>query len=76
MRMRWLKRGLAVLALLVLMGAGGLAIRVLASLDWSREHRSLTESLPLLAAGQPDGLVRIEANGLTFRARVAGLGNP
>lgn len=74
--MRWLKRGLAVLALLVLLGAGGLAIRVLASLDWSREHRSRAESLPLLAAGQPDGLVRIEANGLTFRARVAGLGNP
>lgn len=75
--MRWLKRILAVVAVVALLVAGALAVRVLGSLDWSRAHTRRTEALPLLVLGQPgpqDGLVRIEANGMSFRARVAGLG--
>lgn len=43
------------------------------SLDWGRAHSARTEALPLLAGSTSQGLVRIEANGLVFRARVAGL---
>lgn len=47
----------------------------LLSLDWSRAHRARTAALPLLAASGSEGLVRIPANGMEFRARVAGLGS-
>jgi pimeloyl-ACP methyl ester carboxylesterase len=55
------------LALAVLVGGS------LLSLDWGRAHSARTEALPLLAASTTQGLVRIQANGLVFRARVAGL---
>jgi pimeloyl-ACP methyl ester carboxylesterase len=55
------------LALAVLVGGS------LLSLDWGRAHGARTEALPLLAASTTRGLVRIQANGLVFRARVAGL---
>jgi hypothetical protein len=58
---------LVFVALAVLVGGSPL------SLDWSREHTAATKALPLASPSGPDGLVRIEANGLTFRARVAGL---
>lgn len=54
----------------------GLAVLVagsLLSLDWGRAHGARTEALPLLAGSTSQGLVRIQANGLVFRARVAGL---
>jgi len=38
-------------------------------------HTDLTRALPLFDGSQTDGLVRVAANGLEFRARVAGLGN-
>jgi pimeloyl-ACP methyl ester carboxylesterase len=71
-----LKRGLLVVAVLLgavtLVGVAG----SLLSLDWSRAHRTATERLPRLSPSSPDGHVRIPANGMTFRARVAGLAGP
>jgi pimeloyl-ACP methyl ester carboxylesterase len=63
-------------AALVLVGAGVavLVLGALLSLDWDRTHRARTAALPLLGASTADGLARIAANGLEFRARVAGLG--
>jgi pimeloyl-ACP methyl ester carboxylesterase len=46
----------------------------LLSLDWGRAHAARTAALPLLADAGGDGLVRIPAHGLEFRARVAGRG--
>jgi pimeloyl-ACP methyl ester carboxylesterase len=70
---RLLRRlGLALLALVVL-GAVVLVGGSLLSLDWSRAHAARTEELPLLAGPTAQGLVRIQASGLEFRARVAGL---
>lgn len=37
-------------------------------------HAAMTEALPLFD-GTQDGLVRLRANNMTFRARVAGIGN-
>lgn len=45
------------------------------SLDRARSHRRATAGLPRLEQTRADGLVRLEANGLEFRARVAGLAN-
>lgn len=73
--MRWLKRLLLVVGLLLVAGAVILVTGSLLSLDWDREHSARTAALPLLSVRQPDGLVRIQANGMTFRARVAGLAN-
>jgi pimeloyl-ACP methyl ester carboxylesterase len=64
--------GIAVLALVGL----GVAVLVggsLLSLDWGRAHSARTGQLPLLGDATGQGLVRIPANGLEFRARVAGL---
>ncbi len=74
--MRWLKRislglGIALALALAVVAAG-----TLLSLDWDRQHRARTAALPLFEPGQPDGLARIEAGGMTFRARVRGLSNP
>ncbi len=44
-------------------------------LDWDREHTARADALPLLSESRGDGLVRIEAGGSVFRARVAGLRN-
>jgi pimeloyl-ACP methyl ester carboxylesterase len=43
------------------------------SLDHEYEHTRHTESLPLFVRGVSDGLVRIPAREMMFRARVAGL---
>lgn len=72
--MRWLVRGLLAVGLLVFVALAVLVGGSLLSLDWSREHAAASQALPLASPSGPDGLVRIEANGLTFRARVAGLG--
>jgi pimeloyl-ACP methyl ester carboxylesterase len=45
------------------------------SLDRSRAHSARTAALPLLSRATLEGLVRIPANGMEFRARVAGLGS-
>src|SRR3990172_1122388 len=58
---------------LVCLGLGVIVAGSLLSLDWSRTHSARTASLPLLSDSISHGLVRIEANGLVFRARVAGL---
>lgn len=76
--MRWILRiGLAAL-LLVVLAVGVVATSVLLSLDWDRRHRETTARLPVLdeaTTGPEPTLVRVEANGMTFRARVAGLDN-
>jgi pimeloyl-ACP methyl ester carboxylesterase len=54
--------------LLLCVAAGG----SLLSLDWSREHRAQTEALPVFSGFDGPVLVRIPANGRTFRARLAG----
>jgi pimeloyl-ACP methyl ester carboxylesterase len=54
---------------LLLIGSGQLA------LDRDYQHTQATEALPLLSPGMTDGLVRIQANGFEFRARIAGLAN-
>lgn len=63
-------------AVLVLVGLalGTLVAGSLLSLDWSRAHSARSAALPRLADASSGGLVRIEANGLVFRARVAGRG--
>jgi len=58
---------------LVCLGLGVIVAGSLLSLDWGRTHSARTASLPLLSDSTSQGLVRIEANGLVFRARVAGL---
>jgi pimeloyl-ACP methyl ester carboxylesterase len=72
---RWVKRLSLLVAFLFISALGVAAGGSLLSLDWGREHTARTEALPLLAAGESDGLVRIEANGMVFRGRVAGLAN-
>lgn len=76
--MRWLKRIILLFVVLLVVAGALAASSVLLSLDWDRKHRVETRGLPLLArdAVTPRaGLVQIEANGMTFRARVAGLEN-
>lgn len=72
--MTWFKRLLLLVLALPLLGVGIMVGGSLLSLDWSRSHATATAALPELAPGQPDGLVRIPARGMEFRARVAGLG--
>jgi pimeloyl-ACP methyl ester carboxylesterase len=74
--MRALKRLLLGLLLVLVLAAAVAAGGSLLSLDWDREHRARTAALPALSSASADGLIRIQANGMTFRARVAGLGNP
>ena len=74
--MRWLKRSLLVLGSALAAAAAVLVAGSLLSLDWERQHAARTAALPLLSGAAADGLVRIEAGGMTFRARVAGLANP
>ncbi len=67
-------RRILIASLLVVgLGLGVIVAGSLLSLDWSRAHSARTASLPRLADSTSHGLVRIEANGLVFRARVAGL---
>ena len=69
-----LRRSLIALFALALLALAVLVAGSLLSLDWGRAHARRTEALPRLSQASPDGLVRIEAGGLAFRARVAGLG--
>ncbi len=62
--------GVLLLGVAAVFVGGGLLL-----LDWDREHTARTDALPLLAESAGDGLVRIEAGGSVFRARVAGLRN-
>jgi len=72
---RWLKRLLVAFLFLGFAGLAVVAASSLLALDWDRAHTARTASLPLGVDGETDGLVRIEANGMTFRARVAGMAN-
>ena len=71
--MSFSKRLLLVLGILLGAAAAVLVAGSLLSLDWDREHTARTAALPLHSRASADGLVRIQANGMTFRARVAGL---
>ena len=71
--MGFLKRLLLIFGSLFGVVAAVLVAGSLLSLDWDREHTARTAALPLSSGASTDGLVRIQANGMTFRARVAGL---
>ena len=73
--MRWLKRIFLALGVSLVLAVAVLAGGSFLSLDWDRQHSARTEALPVFQKGDSDGLVRIEANGMTFRARVYGLSN-
>jgi len=68
---KWLLLALliAVAAVAVILGMGAQL-----SLDRDRDFTRAFEALPLFTPESADGLVRIEAGGLTFRARIAGFG--
>jgi len=68
---KWVLAGAAALVAVVV--AVALAGSLL-SLDWGRSHRTATQSLPTFSGfGEgPASLVRIPANGMEFRARIAG----
>lgn len=66
------KLGLALIALLASLPLlAWLSAR--AALDTELRHRDATRALPRRSEGATDGLIRIEARGLEFRARVKGL---
>jgi pimeloyl-ACP methyl ester carboxylesterase len=65
---------LLILGAVVLLVPGLALLSSWASLDRERRHTAATEALPALAPGGSEGLVRVAARGMTFRARVAGLG--
>jgi len=71
----WLKRLLVFFSILGFAGLAVVAASSLLALDWDRKHTAETEGLPLGVEGRSDGIVRIEANGMIFRARVAGMTN-
>ena len=73
--MRWVRRLLLGFAVLLLAGLAFVLGRSLLWLDWSRSHTSETAALPVLADVSADGLVQVDANGMRFRARVAGMVN-
>ena len=58
---------LIALALVVLLASSRL------SLDADYRYTQAAERLPVLTGGLPAGLVQIQARGMAFRARVAGL---
>ena len=73
-----LKHILSLISRLAAIGAGVLVVGSLISFDWQGKHSARTAALPHLSdpsADQVDGLVLIEAGGMTFRARVAGMKN-
>jgi hypothetical protein len=72
--MRTLLTWALILGAVVLLVPGLALLSSWASLDRERRHTAATESLPALAPGVSEGLVRVAARGMTFRARVAGLG--
>lgn len=66
---------LAAIGVLVSSAALVFASGPLFLLDWDRSHTARTNALPLISELDGDGLVRIQAAGSVFRARVAGLRN-
>lgn len=70
--MRWVRRIAGVVGIVLLLAVAWLAWSTLSALDWDRRHTAATAALPELSE-KSEGLVRIDANGMTFRARVAGL---
>ncbi len=69
--MRFLKISTLILVSLVAVGLAGSWL----SLDRSFGYSRAAEVLPDYRPNHPDGLVRIAARGMTYRARVAGLSN-
>lgn len=70
-----LRKALIVLAALGALAVLAVVVPTLGSLDWGRHHAAATAALPLFD-GETEGLVRIPARGMQFRARVAGLAGP
>ncbi len=70
-----LRAAVILLIVIVVIAVAVLAGGSLLSLDWKHRYRAETAALPMLDAKTEHGLVRIAANGLVFRARVAGLHN-
>jgi pimeloyl-ACP methyl ester carboxylesterase len=60
---------------LVLALVGIAAIGSYFSLDRNFNHTRATADLPVLESGTSNGLIQLDANGMTFRARVAGFDN-
>lgn len=68
---------LAVLVLILCIGAVLVFwIGALASTDWDRQHAQATGELPAFAGNEHNELVRLQVDGMEFRARVAGFDNP
>lgn len=60
---------------LLLFAIAFVAISISLALDWDRTHSSATSELPFYEAGMADGLYRLQANDMVFRARVYGAKN-
>ena len=73
--MRYIKWIFISLGVLILVGGSIFVGNALFSLDWEKVHSSETLKLPLYDKTLSNGLVRIKANNLEFRARIAGLKN-
>jgi pimeloyl-ACP methyl ester carboxylesterase len=71
-----LKRILVGLAGLVLLAVASLWFAAAINLDRDYSHTASTNALPWFTENTADTLVRIPANGMEFRARVAGFDNP
>ncbi len=72
--MQLLKWLLLVFGTLLILAVLVLQWRSERSMDQNYRHSAATAELPLFSETAADGLVRIAANGLEFRARVAGFG--
>ena len=72
--MRLLRRLLFAVAAVILLGLGLLLFSSRLSLDTGYDHTRRARGLPPLSPDSAQGLVQIRARGVSFRARVAGLG--
>ena len=61
---------------LLTLAVGSLWIAAWSNLDRSYSHTAATAGLPLFTETSSRALVRIEANGFEFRARIGGFDNP
>lgn len=73
--MRNFKRLLLAVAAILVVAIAIVAVSIWSSLDWERGHTRATSNLAFFEAGMPDGLYRLRANGLIFRARIYGAAN-
>lgn len=73
-RLTFKRLGLA-MAAIALVAIAIVAVSVWSSLDWDRAHTRATAGLPIFGSGMPDGVYRVRANGLVFRARLYGTAN-